>query len=199
MLELHVLPLKPLAVVFLTGFNDFNQLESMARPGDPYSQGVTYARRHSSWFRFLELASGPSRLIDYLTFRYITKELYHARLEVLRDPEAFARYKRSVVTVALDNMKRSAVRCEQEKVPCYFFLQPFRQDDPVMAEVYGEFRLAAAKGLPGKMWYFDLSPQFEKNEYFVDPVHMSAEGQGLLANVMAEKILANPPSDSMSR
>jgi hypothetical protein len=189
-LELYVLPLRPEAVVFLHGFNDMNQTYSMARPGDPYNMGVTYARYESPWFGFLQLVSDHSRLAERFLANSVLQTMIDGRHEITKTARGV--FTRSAAAIYEDNVRRMARRCEQEKVRCLFILQPFRDFDDDFGEesVRMTYQIVAEAfkkdPLKGMATFHDFALAFaEKEELFVDEVHMGEAGQTQVAQEAA--------------
>jgi hypothetical protein len=123
-LELYLFPARPKAIFFLHGYNDFAQLEYMARPGDPYNMTVEYSRSENSGFRLLQALGDWSRFIRWLHKNRTEETILAANRNLQKDPQQVRQYLQSVANIYLENLFWVANRCEQNKVQCFFVLQP---------------------------------------------------------------------------
>lgn len=195
-LELYVLPLRPDAVVFLHGFNDVSQASFMARPGDPYNMGIAYARNENPSFGFLQLLSNYSRLLDHVFSSSVFRSLSEGRSKM--SSEEAVVFSRSVASVYEDNVRRMAKRCEQEKIPCLFIFQPFRDflaengDESTRMAYHLVVEAFKRQPLRGSAAFQDMAPPYAgRTELFVDAVHMSEAGQVSLAKAVAGRLRKN--------
>lgn len=185
-LELYVLPLRPDAVIFLHGFNDANQAESMARPGDPYNMGITYGLSENFLFGLLRLFSTYSRFVDQFVSSSVLKTLSEGRGKMsLEDRQNFAR---SNASVYVDNVRKMAKRCDQENIRCLFLFQPFRDflgesGDESVRMVYRQvIEELSRRPLAGRAVFRDMAAHYaNRRDLFVDLVHMNEKGQSEIA------------------
>lgn len=204
-LELNVFPSKPDAIVVIDGFNDVSNFHFAARPGDPYNQGIAYARAETSWFAPLEALAAHSALVRH----YFSKHVYAAVAEATHEngaPRRRAAYADGILRLYEDNLRHMIRRCHQEQVPCFFFFQPWRSltekradpdragGDPLV-ETYEKMAtafVAARDAAPANaaIELSDITRIFDaKPSVFVDPCHPDDDGQAILADQIARVLV----------
>jgi hypothetical protein len=192
--NLYVIPKRPSAMIILDGFNDCNTAISATRPGDPYGQGINYKRYESPLWGFLSDISKHSSLLRFFMVKEVENVWGISWEDRTRLMGSFAD---SVASVYYDNIAAMKRRCDQEKIPCFFFLQPEREitlmnqkisdfpDDPIVAS-YREI-LSRIKNYP---YLNDLTHIFDKaNSVYTDQAHFNDEGHEILAREIAKVVL----------
>jgi lysophospholipase L1-like esterase len=192
LLDLFVLPHQPKAIVFLHGFNDSNQWESMVRPGDPYNLGIEYSRQESKWFRTKQFLAEWSYFFQWFFRRSAESSIYSGYAKMLKDPKAVQNYTKSMANIYVENVFWMAKRCEQEKVYCLFVLQPayIESQENRLPAPYSQIKKVLAKSGPLNEYsaFLDFSDRYsDRRELFVDTVHLIDEGQMLLAKEVVEQ------------
>ncbi len=194
-LLMMVIPRKPDAVIILDGYNDAASY-SLARPGDPFNQGILYETA------FSPLAGLRKWLWQKSAFYYHFREYRagrvfdRARHDILNHPRKRENYKVSQASVYADNLERMIKACRQENVPVFSFLQPFRSviekntspEEQIKTDIHARIlEEAAAKKLDLR----DTTPLFhspELRQSFTDEVHFNNEGQKALGEWIAKQI-----------
>jgi hypothetical protein len=194
--DLYVIPNHPNAMIFLDGINDCTTFASATRPGDPNGQGVIYRRYESPLFGFLTDISKHSSLVRLLMYNEVARIWSASREDRLN---LMGEYTSSVANVYFENIAAMKHRCDLEKIPCYFFLQParpvtlsnrnlksdFSQDPTVMC--YKEI-LTRRKNYP---YLHSLTSVFDKIDHnlYIDDAHFDDEGHEIVADEIAKVVL----------
>jgi hypothetical protein len=106
---------------------------------------------------------------------------------------------KSVANVYFENMKALNKRCYNDKIKCFFFLQPFQEltehrrtdkflSDDMIVVNYTEF----LNRLPENKFINDLTSVFDKEPAeipFYDPAHFNDQGHLIIANEIAQTLL----------
>ncbi len=143
---------------------------------------------------FLFRLSAHSSLLRYLMGKDIRQRLPY-------DGEMLARYADSMASVYLSNIELMKRRCDLERTPCYFFLQPCRAitvrnkglsgtEDIWILKTYEEILRRIGK----YPYLHDLTGIFDKHEVksiFLDDAHFRDEGHALVAAEIARIIVKN--------
>lgn len=192
--ELYLFPIKPNRLIFFHGFNDANQVESLARPGDPYNQGLVYFENSNLLFSFLKLFSEQSNIINSVFKNYIENSISKRSSELLSRTEFYSGYVQSAAHIYMDNIGRVNRRCQQEGIPCYFILQPYRRDTAgtVIEDIYSKINqlVENQNQLKKGINFFDYSDKYaNKKSLFFDVVHLNDEGQREVAQDIYSDIL----------
>jgi len=205
--ELFVFPLKPDAIVTIDGFNDLTSLWYGARPGDPFNQGISYARFESLGFHVFHVLGRWSSLARSLLWDAVHSELARNQKRVLEDPVARGHLTASTKAVFTDNVSRLASRCSQERVFCLFGLQPnlaltrlyMGDSEPpvtninwmlthVARELQGDL---ATTRWPEKAHPLDVTHLMDgRVGDYLDPVHLDDAGQRAMASAFADALLS---------
>jgi hypothetical protein len=177
LLDLFVLPHKPKAIIFLHGFNDSNQWESMTRPGDPYNLGIEYSRQESRWFRVKQFLADWSYFFQWLFRRSAESSIRSGFQHMLKDPLTVQNYIKSMANIYLENVFWMAKRCEQEKVYCFFVLQPTYVTNKTidLPAPYLEIKKILSKSGPLNSYsvFLDFGDRYnDRLELFADSVHL---------------------------
>jgi lysophospholipase L1-like esterase len=200
-LELYLLPLQPDAVIFLDGFNDWEEFHYGTRPGDPFNQGVLYARYQSALFQLLRSLSDHSGFVRTLLWRSVYGHIERSMYEVQDDPARLASFRDSVANLYDDNLRRMARRCRQEEVACFFFFQPaapltaqYDHPAPSEGEDVKSYRAMLARIAAGAPFvdFHDLTHIFDGHpDYYADVCHPNDAGQVALAKAVADVLAAD--------
>lgn len=200
-LDLFVLPHRPDVVVNISGVNDVANLYYLSRPGDPYNMPVAFSRYYDFLFEQWFWCAKKSALARGLLKRYFSRRIEAEKRKVLADPRQMENYLQSIANIYADNVTHMSRRCDQDKVPCFFLLQPAReltafyesvgQEDNPFSIAYPKIRaLMAASSAKEK--FQDISHLVDgHDEWFVDDVHLDETGQEKLAELVAQKLWAS--------
>lgn len=195
--DLYVSAYQPDVLIILNGFNDANTGVSGTRPGDPYAQGIAYKKSFSPFYSFLNDISKHSKFVRYILHESLSEVWYSTP----RTPELNAAQGKSVANVYYENIKALNKRCGNEKIKCFFFLQPYQKltehyrnnsptnetDDMVLIN-YNEI----LKRLPEHKFLIDLTHVFDqepKANPFYDPAHFRDGGHFTMAKEISEILL----------
>jgi hypothetical protein len=153
--------------------------------------GISYGLSEGFLFGLLRFLSSYSQFVDQFVSSSVLRILSEGRGGMSKlDRQKFAR---SNASVYVDNVRKMARRCDQEKIRCLFLFQPFRdfqgeEGDESVRMVYR--RVIEAFGqqpLPGKSLFLDLAARYaSRRDLFVDLVHMNEQGQSEIARTAAQ-------------
>ena len=202
--HLAVAPRVPTPVLFYNGGNDL-QVISASRPGDPAFLGTWYGTvygdrlllwlaEHSAIANAVLQNSFGGSFIDYVD-----------RLE--RDDALFERRAAAAIDLYLESMSEVLAACEAAQRPCWVAIQPNRALTSIRAggttpDVVSAQRMRQSYGMLMQRLanhryrerFIDLTGIFDRGErerYFADPVHVTDDGQPLIAEALAGRIAAS--------
>ena len=194
--KLYVSPYQPDAAIFLDGFNDANTASSATRPGDPYGQGIIYIKDMSPLYGLINDVSKHSAFVRYLLQNHLSA-IWSGNNYT---PDQIRQQAISVSNVYYDNLTQLNRRCGNEKIKCFFFLQPYRNlsesrrnlpaspDESNLADSYSEI----LHQLPRHPFVIDYTGAFDNgpaNFPFFDRAHFNDEGHIYLAAKMADDLI----------
>ncbi len=190
-LELYIFPARPKAIFFLHGYNDFAHLEFMARPGDPYNMTVEYSRSEDTMYRLIYALGDWSRFIRWIQVRRTEENILAESHSLRKYPEVVERYLQSIANIYLENVFWIANRCEQNKVKCFFILQPLKKEiDQAVHRGYEIVRrkMGPTKQLNPYSFFLDEGNLLaDRQDLFIDQVHFSDAGQIDLADRVVKR------------
>lgn len=190
-LELYVFPAKPKAIFFLHGYNDFAHLEFMARPGDPYNTTVEFTRLEDPVYRLVYALGDWSRFIRWIQVRRTEENILAESQNIRKYPEVVDRYLQSIANIYLENIFWIANRCEQNRVKCFFILQPLKKEiDQAIHQGYEivRKRIGGRDQLNSYSFFLDEGNLLaDRQDLFIDQVHFSDAGQIDLADRVVKR------------
>jgi lysophospholipase L1-like esterase len=214
MLDLMVLPRKPDLVVFLHGLNDISiPMGYGVRPGDPFTQAVTYRASSSLAFDVLRRAARVSFIASSLTNWLMTPPPEGYYPELATNLALRSGYIESTTATFETNLSSMMATCRHAGVPCVSILQPGLPitQHRIGAEIEDPSRQPWMRTL-GRivvdgyraLWehrrqlaqegrFFDASGAFDEPgqvERFLDLAHFDDGGQKALADYVQPFVLA---------
>jgi hypothetical protein len=201
-------PRVPTPILFYNGGNDLQVLSSN-RAGDPAFLGTWYGTVYGD--RLIFWIAEQSAIVNTILQKRFADSFieFVARLE--RDDAFFERQADAAITLYLESMSEILAVCEAEQRPCWVALHPNRTltsvrtggatPDVLSARRVEQIYAMLEKRLANHRYrnhFIDLTHIFDGGEperYFTDTVHVTDEGQSLVAEALAGPIasaLADP-------
>ncbi len=196
--NLTVLPNKPDYVVFLDGWNDFDQVYQYAvRPGDPLTISTLYNTQYDPLFDLKVWLAKRSYLYRKIFVKGYNQDKKEHIQKILNDSEFRGRLLKSSVNVYLSNIDTMMRSCEARGIEAYVAFQPFRgwvrkqqgksltEKEVFICDAYERVLERVGEFPWGKERTIDVLDTVDLHQY-IDVVHFNQDGQAKLAAAFLE-------------